>query len=105
MFDNIGSKIKSLAMVLFILGVIASIVSAIYLFLIDEDLLGVRNLFLGPIFSYLSVLVLYGFGEIITKLTEIEKNTRSTPQPEKYSPENWSNAEPKRTSDYVNTEK
>ena len=98
MFDNIGSKIKSLAMILFILGVIASFVFAIYFFLIEEGILGVCYLFLGPIVSYLSVLLLYGFGEIITKLTEIEKNTGANYKSQEHYTEDWTNSDSKKTS-------
>ena len=104
MFDNIGSKIKSLAMILFILGVIASFVFEIYFFLLEEGILGVCYWFLGLIASYLSALLLYGFGEIITKLTEIEKNTGANYKSQEHYTEDWTNSDSKKTSGYVNPE-
>lgn len=77
MYNNIGEKIKGLAVFVFVLGAIVSFGFA--LSNIDETdgfslLLG----FLGAFLAWLSSLGLYGFGEIIEKLTDIERNTRGT---------------------------
>lgn len=84
MFDNIGKKIKSLASILCWVGIIAYIILAIIMFAIaadayDEELyitLGVIFLFVGPLMSWISSFFMYGFGELIDKACDIERNTR-----------------------------
>lgn len=84
MFDNIGKKIKSLASVLCWVGIIAYVILAIIMFAIaadayDEELyitLGVIFLFVGPLMSWVSSFFMYGFGELIDKACDIERNTR-----------------------------
>jgi len=39
-------------------------------------LIGVLLIVIGPFVAWVSTWLLYGFGEIIDKLTEIERNTR-----------------------------
>lgn len=73
MFDNIGGKLKTLAVILFIIGVVASLVCAIA-FGITVDRWGDADfnfwLFLlilvaGCIGSYIGVLMLYAFGQLV----------------------------------------
>ena len=75
MFDNIGGKIKGLAKVLFWLEVIAAVIVGIVLV---EGTEGLSLLFalVGVLVAWISAWFLYGFGEIIDKLCDIEKNTR-----------------------------
>lgn len=75
MFDNIGGKIKGLAKVLFWLQVIAAVIVGIVLV---EDTEGLSLLFAlaGVPVAWISAWFLYGFGEIIDKLCDIERNTR-----------------------------
>lgn len=75
MFKNIGKKIKVLAevfcLLILLFGVVATISGAIsknY----EALWIGVLYIILAPI----SVWVLYGFGELIEKVTQIEINTR-----------------------------
>ena len=79
MFNNISGQIKGLAKVLFWLEVIAAVITGIALMAIDEDLIlfGLLALILGPVVAWVSSCLLYGFGEIIDKLCDIERNTRS----------------------------
>ncbi len=76
MFRNIGKKIKGLAIALFIIisiiSIIAGIILSIYLETPSFLLWGLICILVAWIFSCL----LYGFGEIINKLCEIEINTR-----------------------------
>ena len=67
MYDNIGGKIKSLAKTLTIFGAIATAILAIVLLCLDDKLLpfGVILLFFGPLFSWISSWLLYGFGELV----------------------------------------
>lgn len=75
MFDNIGSKIKGLAQALFWLEIIASVIVGVVLI---ENTKGLSLLYVlaGVIVALVSAWVLYGFGEIIDKLCDIETNTR-----------------------------
>lgn len=78
MFSNIGSKIKILAQVMTWLGIIASVIGGLVLMAIDEDLIpaGLITALLGPLISWLSSFVLYGFGQLIEntdKLVELSK--------------------------------
>lgn len=75
MFNNIGGKIKGLAQVLFWLEVVAAVIVGIVLV---EDTEGISLLFAiaGVIVAWISAWFLYGFGEIIDKLCDIERNTR-----------------------------
>lgn len=81
MYDNIGRKIKILAKAIFIIEAIAAAITGITLMLSDEDsgivALGLLILLLVPFLAWVFSWVLYGFGEIIDKVCEIERNTRS----------------------------
>ena len=84
MFDNIGKKIKSLASILCWVGIIAYVIAAIIMIAIGVDeyedgltAFGVILLFVGPLMSWISSFFMYGFGELIDKACDIEKNTRS----------------------------
>lgn len=75
MFNNIGEKIKKLAIVATVLGMIASLIAAIIIWAGNMGVLyGIFVLVVGVVFSWISSFVLYGFGEVIIKLNEIEKD-------------------------------
>lgn len=75
MFDNISGKIKKLSKVLFLIEVIVAVILGMVL---AEDTEGLSFLFAiaGGLVAWTSACFLYGFGEIIDKLFEIERNTR-----------------------------
>lgn len=74
-FNNIGDKIKTLAVVVSIIGIIGSVIGG--LFLLEYDTLtGLLTAFLGSVLSWVSAFFVYGFGELIVKTTEIAKNTK-----------------------------
>ena len=91
LFANIGKKIKTLAKVLFGIGTIASVIGGIiyFIILIDDfsyiihydrwdilliDILGSVGIpCVGTLVSWLAVLVLYAFGELVEKTTVIAK--------------------------------
>ena len=81
MYDNIGGKIKGLAKAVFIVEAIAAVIAGIALLAIDDDLIlfGVLTLILGPAVAWVSSWLLYGFGELIDRVSEIAKNTRILP--------------------------
>lgn len=79
MFSNIGGKIKKLATAIFTIETILIIVSS-FAFLFNEDtiLMGIILLIGGILIAWVSSWLLYGFGELIEKTTEIAHNTQPT---------------------------
>ena len=77
MFDNIGGKIKVLAIVGCWIGIISSIISGIAMMVEDEDLvfLGFLVMAIGSLVSWTSSFVLYGFGELIENSEATNSNT------------------------------
>ena len=74
MFENVGEKIKALAKVICAVGIVFSIIVAIFMFYMADEYyrveevyytLGVIILILGPISSWTNSLLIYGFGELI----------------------------------------
>jgi hypothetical protein len=79
MYKNIGKKIKGLAMWLCIFEAVISIIYGIVIIVEvggGGALLGLALLLLGPVISWISSWMLYGFGELIDKASSIERNTR-----------------------------
>ena len=78
MYDNIGKKIKSLAKGIFIAESIACAIAGLALIFTDEDTIiyGLLCLLLGPIVAWVSSWLLYGFGELVDKVCDIENNMR-----------------------------
>lgn len=82
MYSNIGSKIKTLAVIFCIFGMIGSILGGISFMAMAtfgfrhvegwEILIGIIIMVVGCLVSWISQFLLYGFGEIITKLRDIE---------------------------------
>lgn len=82
MFDNIGSKIKNLAQGVCFIGIACSVICGISFLAIDEDLflVGLLVAVIGALCSWLGTFLLYGFGELIERVTSIdEKMKGSTP--------------------------
>lgn len=78
MYENIGGKIKGLAKAIFIIEAIAAVITGFVLMASDSDtfLIGLLVMIIGSIVAWVSSWFLYGFGELIDKACEIEKNTR-----------------------------
>lgn len=82
MFDNIGEKIKSLAVIVCRIGIIVYILAAITMMIIgtnsyDGEAItawGVIVLIAGPLLSIANSFIIYGFGELIEKVCIIERN-------------------------------
>ena len=64
MFDNIGGKIKTLALVICAAGAIASVICGLAMF-DDSFLLGLLIIVAGCLGSWTGSFCLYGFGELI----------------------------------------
>ena len=87
MFDNIGGKIKTLAKVVCWLGIIASVIVAIVMFVASKENyrtegtyvgLGIAFLIGGPLISWISSFMCYGFGELIENSAIIARNTTAS---------------------------
>ena len=81
MFDDIGKKIKSLAVILCCVGIIVYILTAICMISFgsreDEEAIitwGMIILIAGPLLSIINSFIIYGFGELIDKICIIERN-------------------------------
>lgn len=86
LFDEIGKKIKSLAKVVFVLEVIASVILGLVLISVGSHMrydgegmtiFGLVLLLLGWLIAWVSSFFVYGFGELIDKTSEIARNTSS----------------------------
>ena len=77
MFDNPGGKIKTAAVVMFVISTIGSIVGGIVLLSNKAAAIGVVVMLLGPVISWLSGLFVYGFGQLIENTDEIGNDNRS----------------------------
>ncbi len=87
MFENIGKKIKALCKIAFIVFSILSFIIGLVVgvpLMESGDEAGVLGFFLiiligggGMLFSYLLVMVLYGFGELVdTNQTQVKQNKK-----------------------------
>ena len=71
MFDYIGEKIKTLAMVCCGIGVCVYAIAGIILIFSGEVGYGVITLIFGPLISWIGCFFMYGFGELIDKVCDI----------------------------------
>ncbi len=98
MFNNVGSKIKTLAKVLCWVGIILSVVSGIIIMVAGNNIpfnynygynsyrnsgfsgstfvIGLIVIVVGSLCSWLSSLFTYGFGQLIENTDNIRENTR-----------------------------
>ena len=65
MFDNICGKIKTMAQVICVLGIIGSAISGIGLFINKFVINGIAVIVGGALLSWIGSLCLYGFGQLI----------------------------------------
>lgn len=85
MFKNIAGKIKVVAKVSTIIGIIASCILAFPMITSpngDEMFIGFMVLIGGPLLSWIASFITYGFAEIIDLLTEI-RNSLNGGEPKK----------------------
>ena len=76
MYDNIGGKIKMAAKLMFFAEAIVFIILGIIRINDEPDIIGILILIVGPILAWVSSWFMYGFGELIDKACDIERNTR-----------------------------
>ncbi len=79
MFDNIGRKIQGLAVIVFTISFIGSIILGIYLMDYLSILAGVLVILLGALASYLAVMLLYAFGTLVDDVSAIRMHRQYTP--------------------------
>ena len=72
MFDNIGSKLKTISSVFCIIGIILSIVGGVVL-MFANFLIGFLVALFGSVFSWLATIGLYGIGEAADNSAKILK--------------------------------
>lgn len=77
MYNNIGVKIKALAISTFIVEAIAAIIGGIVLWIVTKEWWCALILFFGPILAWVSSWLLYGFGELIDNVCKIADNTKT----------------------------
>ena len=82
MFDKIGEKIKTLAKVVCVIGIVASVVYGIVSVKIDGFNIGSvsRGLLIavaGSLISWISLFFIYGFGQLISNSDVIARNIES----------------------------
>lgn len=75
MFDEIGVKIKSFAKTAFFVEIIASIISAIVLFVEHEEFWCILVGLGGIVMAWVLAMFAYGFGELIDETTNVSRNT------------------------------
>lgn len=77
MFNNIGGKIKALAQVICILGILLSVIIGLVFMAMDEDLvlIGLVIMIVGSLFSWIGSFMTYGFGQLIENSDIIAKNS------------------------------
>ena len=72
MFDDIGRKLKTLAKVSTILGIIGSVIAGCAL-MGDDFLTGLLILVLGSVFSWIGSFTVYGLGQLIENTDALVK--------------------------------
>lgn len=67
MFNNVGGKIKAVAKVIVWIGIAICVIYGFVMLVSIEDmaLIGLLIMTVGSLVSWISALVLYGFGELI----------------------------------------
>ncbi len=80
MFNNIGRKIKILAQVICWIGIICSVVLGVVIMATEDDLpvLGFVLMLIGPVVSWVSSFVLYGFGQLIENTERLPLNAEKS---------------------------
>ena len=73
MFDNIGSKIKLLAKIIFLIELLVFLAIGLILIINNFFIAGWLCVIVGPIISWISSFFTYGFGKLISNTDIIAK--------------------------------
>ncbi len=65
MYEDVGVKIKIVAVIVALLGTIATFIRGMMLISDHQGLVGILTCILGPLLSYACSLFVYGFGKIV----------------------------------------
>ena len=86
MYDEIGSKIKIVGKAVCILGCVASVIMGFVIMGSSSSMVGTGFLILmvGSLLSWVSSLLIYGFGELIDHADTIAYNTRNVDRKPQY---------------------
>ncbi|MDD4011093.1 MAG: hypothetical protein PHI83_03010 [Sphaerochaetaceae bacterium] len=82
MYNNIGKKIKAVAKAVCILGIIASMIAGLGYGILEGRsmaeiaLIPLAAIIVGSLVSWVSSFMLYGFGELVDKTSEIADSLR-----------------------------
>ncbi len=80
MFDNIGDKIKMLAKVICLAGIIISLIAGIALMSNGSGGFGFLTIVVGALLSWVGTFVLYGFGKLVEN-SDIMVQGKKTEEP------------------------
>ncbi len=85
MFNNVGEKIKTIAKVVVWISIAICVIYGFVLLVSVEDmaLVGLLVMTVGSFISWVSGLVLYGFGELIENSTIIANKKENSPATQK----------------------
>ena len=75
MFNNIGGKIKALAIIIFVIGLIISFSVGFVLIKNGDSSRGILVIILGSLISWISVFTLYGFGQLVENSDKLVENS------------------------------
>ena len=81
MFNNIGSKIKTLAQVVCWLGIVICVIVGIVLMSQDEETVGIGLVVMifGSLFSWIGSFMTYGFGQLIENSDILVSQNKNAP--------------------------
>lgn len=79
MFDNIGNKIKMLAKIEFYILCVLSVIGGLVFFK-SSVLLGLVIIIAGVFFSWVAVIALYAFGQLVENSDKIANGTNNVVQ-------------------------
>ncbi|MFA9381931.1 MAG: hypothetical protein ACERKO_12830, partial [Acetanaerobacterium sp.] len=92
MYEKIGDKIKIVAVVVTVLGVVGSIVYGIILMANELAGLGFLILVLGSLFFWLASFPLYGLGELVNRCISIDEKLEVNYATQNVYPQNTTQA-------------
>ncbi len=82
MYNNVGDKIKGLAVFVCLIGIVLSLIYGFILMDEDKVGLGLLTIFLGGVGSWLGSLTLYGFGRLVECTEYIARGEKLPPDDE-----------------------
>lgn len=102
MFTEIGKKIKNWARAIFVIEAICAIIAGLVMAFSDSDMIlyGLLTAVAGFFVAWVSTWLLYGFGELVDKVCDIEVHLASMKKTQNAAPA-ANNAAPAATTAYA----